>query len=301
VLLGAPPLTLLSLSQGHLDLVFNWHCSAKSAGIDTSNTVVFVTDEGTKKQLEAAGLTAFYHPAFGDLPAESANAYGDSTFVSMMWLKVTSVWACSHFKYDVLFQDADLVWYKDPFEYFKNAPADIDTFWQDDGARSIRYAPFFANSGFYYLRSNDRTRNFMHELLLQWDQIMSLRSHQHALDQLLIQHRVQYGMTVKVLEKEEFPQGQIFHHRKETMIDFVEGRKHPHVFHMCWTASEVNKLKYMKQVGMWYLKPECTEDAINKGGGAFLSQCCNPAAGAWKPLPEFTTAVTAKEMVASSF
>jgi hypothetical protein len=35
----------------------------------------------------------------------------------------------------------------------------------DDGARTSRYAPYFANTGFYLVRANPRTQQFMSELM----------------------------------------------------------------------------------------------------------------------------------------
>jgi hypothetical protein len=65
--------------------------------------------------------------------------------------------------YDVLFQDADIVWFKSPWEAFSDPK--IDAYLSDDGARSERFAPFFANSGFYYLRSNPMINHFMETVL----------------------------------------------------------------------------------------------------------------------------------------
>ena len=117
-------------------------------------------------------------------------------FLSLL-LKVISVYLISALGANVLFQDADIVWFKDPLEYFTKQPGDIDTFWMDDGARSKRYAPFFANSGFYYLRANAKTRNFMHALLLSFDQIMTVRSHQHV---LLALWREYFSVAEQVLQ-----------------------------------------------------------------------------------------------------
>ncbi len=77
-------------------------------------------------------------------------------------------------------QDADLVWFKEPFSFFNEVISakqagwkgegtaetefnlDIrkfsgsslpDAYFSDDGQRGIRYAPYFANSGFYYMHS----------------------------------------------------------------------------------------------------------------------------------------------------
>jgi len=79
----------------------------------------------------------------------------------MMFAKVVCVQLITLLGYDLLFQDVDVVWYKDPLPFFHNNTSPIshfDIYFQDDGAHSLRYAPFSANSGFYYVRNNDRTR-----------------------------------------------------------------------------------------------------------------------------------------------
>ena len=49
--------------------------------------------------------------------------------------------------------------------------------------------------------------------------------------------------------------------------------------HMCWTQNKVDKLKFMKQMGMWHVKDNCIgQDAkeLHQGGSAELSQqCCS--------------------------
>ena len=68
----------------------------------------------------------------------------------------------THRGINVLFQDVDLVWFRDPFPYFKAyrqkamvkskmSGSYAEAFFSDDGQRSLRYSPFFANSGFYYM------------------------------------------------------------------------------------------------------------------------------------------------------
>ncbi len=46
-----------------------------------------------------------------------------------------------------------------------------DAYFQNDGARSQRYSPFSANTGFYMLRSNPKTRLLMHDLLHSYNLI----------------------------------------------------------------------------------------------------------------------------------
>ena len=134
------------------------------------------------------------------------------------WLKITSVYSVVATGRHALFQDADVVWLRDPIEYFfTQADDQVDCFFMDDGARSARYTPLYTNSGFYFIRNNMRTQFFMHRMLMAYDTVLAVRSHQHALIMLLLEHMARHGLTVAVLEPLLFPQGQIFHRKKAIM------------------------------------------------------------------------------------
>ena len=110
------------------------------------------------------------------------------------------------------------MWLRDPIEYFFTTADDqVDCFFMDDGARSARYTPLYTNSGFYFIRNNMRTQFFMHRMLMAYDTVLAVRSHQHALIMLLLEHMARHGLTVAVLEPLLFPQGQIFHRKKAIM------------------------------------------------------------------------------------
>ena len=60
----------------------------------------------------------------------------------MMFAKVLCVQLINHLGYDVLFQDVDVIWYKNPLKFFqkrKNEANSFDLYFQDDGSRSSRY------------------------------------------------------------------------------------------------------------------------------------------------------------------
>ena len=134
------------------------------------------------------------------------------------WLKITSVYSVVATGRHALFQDADVVWLRDPIEYFfTQADDQVDCFFMDDGARSARYTPLYTNSGFYFIRNNMRTQFFMHRMLMAYDTVLAVRSHQHALIMLLLEHMARHGLTVGVLDPLLFPQGQIFHRKKAIM------------------------------------------------------------------------------------
>ena len=106
---------------------------------------------------------------------------------------------------------------------------------------------------------------------------------------LLLEHMARHGLTVGVLDPLLFPQGQIFHRKKAIMQSFVDGTERPYVFHMCWTASRVDKLRYLKNIALWFLDPSCPEDSwanASRLDGHHDRSCCLAGAKAWTvPTP----------------
>jgi len=115
--------------------------------------------------------------------------------------------------YDVLFQDVDIVWLtpdRDPMAYFQDKDSDLakfDVIFQHDGSYSVRYAPYTANSGFYYVRANKRSQYLFTSMMYHSDLIITWDSHQQLLVQLLAEHSSLFGLNVKVLgrDTEMFP------------------------------------------------------------------------------------------------
>lgn len=113
--------------------------------------------------IEATGAMGIFHIGFSSVSKDASNDYLDRVFVDMMWYKAFALFLILRMNINVLFQDVDLVWFKDPFPYFHNyiketeskalvTGSNVEGFFSDDGQRSLRYAPFYANSGFYYLK-----------------------------------------------------------------------------------------------------------------------------------------------------
>ena len=121
--------------------------------------------------------------------------------------------------YDVLFQDVDIVWLtpdRDPLAFFQDESSKLshfDVIFQHDGSNNVRYAPYSANSGFYYARANKKTQYLFTSLLFHSDLIITWDSHQQVLVQLLSEHSSLFGLNVKVLgrDTEMFP-GESFIH-----------------------------------------------------------------------------------------
>jgi len=281
---------VLVCNFGQSELLMNFVCSAKARGFDLSPVIVFTTDQETTDLAQSLGLATYYDERvsnvhafpcspfdfisqtalfslvcqnFGDIPSEAAEVYGDPKFIAMMMAKVVCVQVVSMLGYDLLFQDVDIVWYKDPLDYFRRDDVQqYDIFFQDDGGHSLRYAPYSANSGFYFVRHNERTRHLLSQLLVTGDLVLSTRSHQAALIALLSEHVSLHGLRAKVLARdtEEFPGGYHFNQRSgKYMRDFFAGTVHPYIFHMSWTKNKANKLLYLRQMGEWWVKDKCIE------------------------------------------
>jgi Nucleotide-diphospho-sugar transferase len=158
---------------------------------------------------------------------------------------------------DMLFQDVDIVWYKDPMDMFHDKKSPIyfyDMYYQDDGSHSTRYAPYAPNSGFYYIRHNPKTVHFLTSLLMSGDLVLKTFSHQQAMTAVLAEHASLFGLRVKVLSRDEddFPGGYHFHRKGgEFLREMWEGKRDPYIFHMSWTKSKENKLLFLRQMGEW--------------------------------------------------
>ena len=269
-------------NEGVMDLTLNFMCSAEASGIDISTVVIFVGTKDYVSLVEDMGAQAIYSPSLGSMPANAAGSYLDNTFAKMMWFKTTSVFLALTAGYDVLFQDVDLVWMKDPVPYMKSMKGDI--LFMDDGARTPRYTPFFVNSGFYYMKYNPRTLFFMEKMMKCGpSEIGYSHSHQAVLIRHIAETVHLIGLQIVVLNNDEFPSGQAYHERKNFIKKIQNKEVMPYVFHMCWTDNRENKIVYFKDVGLWYLpdgKKECTD------GKAMLKYEVKERRKIGKALPE---------------
>jgi hypothetical protein len=273
-------------NHGQSELLMNFACNAKSKGLDISQVLLFATDLETKALAEGLGITAFYDEHnFGAMPKKAARAYADANFMAMMAAKVYCVQMVSMLGYNVLFQDVDVVWFQNPLEWFhdESKAQDFDIYFQDDGNHALFYAPYSANTGFYYVRHNDRTQYFFNSLLMAGDLILSTHSHQIALIALLNEHASMYNLRVKILERNtpEFPGGYTYHRKTEYMKDMLAGRVVPYIFHMSWTMNKANKALYFRQMGEWYLQDTCVGSTVPQimgtetvSTGSLLDSCC---------------------------
>jgi hypothetical protein len=207
--------------------------------------------------------------------------YLDGVFVDMMWYKAFSVWLMLKLQMNVLFQDIDIVWFKSPFPYFhefiQRAQAVHDptgqrqvvpdAFLSDDGQRStVRYSPFYANSGFYYFIANEKTLNVAWNIMLTFDVMQSSGSHQNVFTQRLLEGLDIAKLHTQSMHQDNFTNGASYHHRPGFMAQIREHKVLPYMFHMCWTANKTQKLDFFRNTHMWFLQDHLSSKAFIPGG-----------------------------------
>jgi hypothetical protein len=308
-------IVVMVCNRGHSEMLMNFVCNAHAKGKDTEEALksilIFATDNDTHMLAQSLGLKSFWSPTvFGGTPEAAAGKYGDDVYSEIMLTKVYCIHLISQLGYDLLFQDVDIVWYKNPLPFFYNdlpeknfVANEWDMVYQDDGARTLFFSPYSANTGFYFVRNNRKTQNFFNQLLMSGDAILQTGSHQNVLIVMLAEHASLHAMRTKTWSRmeEEFPGGHAYHVRGDFMKKLVlsknstEGRGliesamdkedavDPYIFHMSWTEGKDNKLKFFEQLGEWYLKDECNVNSPKAQDNTLqnptISSCC-----AVKPL-----------------
>jgi Nucleotide-diphospho-sugar transferase len=142
-------LVVLTCNKGQSELFRNFVCNARAKGLSLAHVVMFATDLDTHHLSLDLGIPSYYDESiFGGMPEQAANRYGDMIFARMMMAKVYCVHLALTSGYSVLFQDVDVVWYRDPLPYLESKKfAEYDMVFQDDGSRQARFGPYSPNSG----------------------------------------------------------------------------------------------------------------------------------------------------------
>ena len=101
---------------------------------------------------------------------------------------------------------------------------------KDDGSRQVRFAPYSPNSGFYYVRKNDKTLHFFGMFLRMGDAVLKTKSHQEVMTSLINEFSTAYGLRVKVVRKglsNDLPGGTEFHNNRPFMKELIAGTRKP--------------------------------------------------------------------------
>ena len=188
------------------------------------------------------GITSFPH-----VVTAAVEEFGDDDFGRLMFPKTAVVQDLLSIGYDVLFQDVDVVWLKDPYDFLLSADRRmLDAQFMYDGPNS-HYAPLHVNSGFFFLRNSPHCRDFWRLVHRNYDKVCHYGSQQRVVNMILV-HRYFQGLKLDVLPEADFANGHLF------TWDNVSGLpQDPYVIHCSWTSNLAHKMKKYRLAGLWYL------------------------------------------------
>lgn len=281
------PVVVMVVNEGDLVLLLNFACSEGARMVSGAPIIVFtnspavkaVVDSMDRQRGSSAAMGCVCHHSFlamgmGDRSSES---YLDATFGDVMWFKAMAALAVAEAGFDFLFQDADVVWFRSPLEYFATASR-ADVYFSDNGLRTMRSAPTFANSGVYFVRSNPRSRRFLQSVLLAYDSTALTGSHQAVFNEKLAEAMELQRLNPQPLPASLFPHGLKVVRDRAYMLSLRRGLHAPLLFHMCWTANKEQKLANFRSFGMLYLSAPCETAARSASSvlklGNIVEKCC---------------------------
>ena len=276
-------IVVMAANSGQADLMINFACSAHSRNLDIKHVVVFAMDPTIKELVQSLGMTPYYDgELFDAIPSQEPNKFGDGTYRKIAVSKFMIVHLTSLLGYDFLQQDLDIIWYQDPIKDFFLNPKLADPYWdiffQDDMSSRRVFAPIRGNGGFFFVRSNRRTKAVIKDFATSTDMMQHTGSHQQTLIQRLVEHISLTGLRVKTfdgIDTDYFPSGKLFRSPKYIQ-QIKDGTKHPYIAHVCWTYTKEEKKERLQQLGEWHIHDQCYGDSFNVS--AILSSSSSSAA-----------------------
>lgn len=240
-------LVLVMMSnRGYSDLFDNWVRSCDLNGLDVQSwSVLFAADEDAAANGARQGFRTYLDTAsYGTQPRDAMKVFGNSDFRKLMFQKTAIVHDVLCLGYDVLFQDVDMVWRKDPVPYLLDeAAVDFDARFMYDG-RNALHAPLHANTGFFLLRNRPVVRTFWAKALAGYAEMARCGSQQAVVNAMLAKD----AMRVDILPESDFANGHLFSIDKPSRLP-----ADPYVIHCSWTANHEHKLAKYRREGLWYL------------------------------------------------
>ncbi len=239
----------MTLNRGFAELLLNWVESCDRHGIEVRSwTMIAALDEDTATRFERLGFAVcFPGMDYGRHTSEAVAEYGDDDFGDLMFPKSAVVQDLLSMGFNVLFQDVDLVWMKDPYDFLHDTERSmLDVQFMYDGPNPI-YAPLNVNTGFFFLRNTAHSRKFWQLVHQNFDKVAYHHSQQRVVNMLLV-HRYFKGLKLDVLAESDFANGHLFSWNDASSLP-----PDPYVIHCSWTSNLAHKMKKYHLAGLWYL------------------------------------------------
>ena len=237
--------------------VDNWVRSCELAGINVrKKTITFSLDRESYDKTVAMGFKTVLISNDKYEEAGGSVEFGDDNFSATMFYKNAFIYDLLSIVPEnnyVLFQDSDLIWFRDPTEYLENNPEDLQIMY--DGENPL-FKELYANTGFIFLRNNQITRSVMETALGNTAYILSVRGHQKIFNRILAHYAYHNVLSLKVLPELTFVNGHLLSNTTGKLSDKLKSnwKSEAYVMHYSWTGNINDKFKKLNNLGLNYIK-----------------------------------------------
>ncbi len=252
--LGRPKEVIIVLyCKNFFSLFENWLASCASHNIPVRQKVIaFTLDTEAEEKTTEIGIKNYCIDPEIYAEAGGASAFGDLEFARTMFYKNAVIADTLELGANVLFQDVDMIWLRDPFDYFHRYCRDHDLYIMFDGPNPM-HRPLYVNTGFIYVSCNDASRALIETALRNSASIFQCRSHQKPFNQIMACFELHNVLAVKVLPQQLFLNGHLFNLERGVCEKAGDWQNDGYVVHYSWTGNREEKRQKIEKFGFNYL------------------------------------------------
>jgi len=243
-------IVLMVVNHGYFYQFANWACSTIKHNIPAKDFTLLTSFD--KETIDLAKKHGFmgYHLDWFNVEDEAAEVFTGGSHFYIMALEHLMRTYLVNLGYNVLFQDGDIIWRKNPMPWLEEGGEELDIQVSYDG-RVDSTGP--ANVGFIYAKSNCRTKIYLRTLTDNVEFFIWTGDSQAYINTLL-HHRRFRALKWKLANPKLFINGHTW--KVGTQPDNFTDLD-PYMIHCSWTTSHIDKIEKWKEVDGWYFSPEC--------------------------------------------
>ncbi len=227
---------LASVDSGYISMALNlYETSFLKHGI--TNFLFVCSDVNAKQELEAHGIACYYYGQ-DTTKTNKASRYMSKDFILKTHIKTKIILGALTLGYTVIITDVDIVFLKNPLQYFLCDKCDIEI--QSDHTEE--------NSGFYLVRPTAGAIQ-LHNLALKFG--TSRTSNQKALKAAFKVLRRSGKIKSNILSKTNFPCGLYYFERPMRLFAGDNPCNSCVIVHNNWIAGKMAKIYRFKEHLMW--------------------------------------------------
>jgi hypothetical protein len=229
-------------------------------------TLVFTLDAQADSQVNKLGLKSYLLDPSTYKGAGGSENYGDRNFNRTMFYKNAAILESLKLGANILFQDVDLIWLKDPLIYLKEQSPYSQIQIMYDGENQ-RHFPFYANTGFFYLKNEAVCLAVLETALHNTASIFKLGGHQAPFNRICHHFAIHNLLNLCVLPESLFLNGHLFNADNGLRPASEAWQESGIVIHYSWTANRADKIRKLEKFNYFNLaRSPLAEGSFNAEG-----------------------------------